>query len=177
MSLYNQMERLIVQPLARSGISTVIVIDALDECKDDEPASAILTVLGGFISQIPNVKFFLTGRPEPRIQEGFRIPLLAKETGIFVLHNVERSLVDSDIRLFFKRSFLELARRRHGLGDWPTEEQLDCLCERAAGLFIYAVATVKFIDHKNNSPKQQLNRLLQSANNSAYEGRPSSDQT
>ncbi|KAF9778476.1 hypothetical protein BJ322DRAFT_1014775, partial [Thelephora terrestris] len=45
-SLYGQMDKLIVQPLVESAISTVIVIDALDECKDDEPASAILSVLG-----------------------------------------------------------------------------------------------------------------------------------
>ena len=61
------MDKLIVGPLMQSAISTFIVIDALDECKDEEPASAILSVLGQFISQIPKVKFFLTGRPEPRI--------------------------------------------------------------------------------------------------------------
>jgi len=33
-SLYNQMEKLIVRPLQKSSISTLIVIDALDECKD-----------------------------------------------------------------------------------------------------------------------------------------------
>jgi hypothetical protein len=81
-SLYNQMDKLIVQPLKESGISTVIVIDALDECKDDEPASAILSVLGRLVSEIPKVKFFLTGRPEPRIQTGFRLPLLAKVTDV-----------------------------------------------------------------------------------------------
>ena len=90
---------------------------------------------------------------------------------MFVLHIVEPDLVNSDIRLFFKRSFLELGRRRRGLDGWPTEEQLDCLSERAAGLFVYAVATVKFIGDKNNDPKQQLNRILQSTNNTAYEGK------
>ena len=45
-SLYNQMNQLIVGPLKESTISTVIVIDALDECKDEEPESAILSVLG-----------------------------------------------------------------------------------------------------------------------------------
>jgi hypothetical protein len=34
-SLYNQMSKLIVNPLKESGISTVIVIDALDECEDE----------------------------------------------------------------------------------------------------------------------------------------------
>jgi hypothetical protein len=45
-SLYNQMKKLIAEPLSSSGVSTVIVIDALDECKDEEPSSVILSVLG-----------------------------------------------------------------------------------------------------------------------------------
>jgi hypothetical protein len=45
-SLHSQMERLIVTPLKEKGISTVIIIDALDECVDDEPQSAILSVMG-----------------------------------------------------------------------------------------------------------------------------------
>ena len=170
-SLYNQMNKLIAQPLKQSSISTVIVIDALDECKDEEPASAILSVLGQFVSTIPKVKFFVTGRPEPRIREGFRLPLLAEATDVFVLHNVERSLVDNDIRLFLKQSFLEVTRRRRGLDGWPTEEQLNILCERAAGLFVYAMATFKFIDHRNNNPKKQLDRLLRSPQSSAREGK------
>ncbi|KAF9646338.1 hypothetical protein BDM02DRAFT_3262324 [Thelephora ganbajun] len=170
-SLHNQMDKLIVRPLKESGISTVIAIDALDECKDEEPASAILSVLGQFISQIPKVKFFVTGRPEPRIREGFRLPLLAEVTDVFVLHNVEPSLVNNDIRLFFKQSFLGLAHRQQGLDDWPTREQLDLLCERAAGLFVYAAATIQFIDHRNNDPKGQLDRLLRSPESSAREGK------
>jgi len=85
-SLYSQMEKLIVQPLSQSKTSTVIVIDALDECEDEEPASAILSVLGRLISGIPKVKFFLTGRPGQHIREGFRLPLLANMTDVFVLH-------------------------------------------------------------------------------------------
>ena len=45
------MNKLIVRPLVESAVSTVIVIDALDECKDEESASAILSVLGQFVSQ------------------------------------------------------------------------------------------------------------------------------
>jgi len=66
-SLYSQMGKLIAEPLKSAGVSTVVVIDALDECKDEEPSSAILSVLGRFVEQIPRVKFFITGRPEPRI--------------------------------------------------------------------------------------------------------------
>ena len=170
-SLYSQMSKLIFQPLVKSAISTVIVIDALDECKDEEPASAILSVLGQFVTKIPRVKFFVTGRPEPRIREGFRIPLLAKATDVFILHEVEPGQVNSDIRLFFTHSFTELRQRRHVLDDWPAEGQLDLLCERAGGLFVHAVATVRFIDHRNNNPKRQLDRLLLSPESSAFEGK------
>ena len=169
-SLYNQMRRLIVQPLKQSNISTVIIIDALDECEDEGSASAILSVLGRLVSEIPNVKFFLTGRPEPRIYEGFRLPLLTKMTDTFVLHDVERDQVDSDMRLFFRTSFSELTSRRRGLDNWPTEEQLDLLCERAAGLFVYAAATVRFIDDDKRGPREQLDLLLESQKVGAREG-------
>ena len=170
-SLFNQMHKLIVQPLKESKISTVIIIDALDECRDEEPASMVLSILGEFVSQIPQVKFFVTGRPEPRIREGFCLPLLAEATDVFVLHEVEPNQVDNDIRLFFGHKFSEIARRRRGLDGWPTKEQLDILCKRAAGLFVYAVATVKFVDKSSGNPRKQLDLLLQSPGSSAREAR------
>jgi len=170
-TLYGQMDKLIVQLLVESGISTVMVIDALDECKNDEPASAILSVLGQFVSKVPKVKFFVTGRPEPRILTGFRLPLLAKATDVFVLHGVEPGQVNNDIRLFFTHRFSEIAIRRRRLDNWPTKETLDLLCERAAGLFVHAVATVRFINQKNKNPNTQLDRILQSPESSVREGK------
>ena len=145
-SLYGQMSKLIVQPLEKSAISTVIVIDALDECRDTEPASAILSVLGRFVANIRKVKLFVTGRPEPRIREGFRFPLMAEATDVLVLHEVMPRRVNSDVRVFFTHNFLELKKRQRVVpDDWPTKEQLDLLCERAAGLFLYAMATIRFV--------------------------------
>jgi len=70
-SLCSQMEKLIVGPLKTIHTPTLIIIDALDECRDEEPASAILSILSRYVDQIPHVKFFITGRPEPRIRSGF----------------------------------------------------------------------------------------------------------
>ena len=169
-SLYSQMKKLIVQPLVESAISTVIVIDALDECKDEEPASAILSVLGKLVTKIPQTKLFVTGRPESPIREGFRLPQMAKATDVFVLHEVEPNQVRRDIQLFFRHKFWQLRERRRVPDDWPTEGQLNLLYERAAGFFIYAMATIRFIDQKNKNPKKQLDRLLQSLE-SGLEGR------
>jgi hypothetical protein len=119
-SLYNQMEMLIAGPLASSATSTVIVIDVLDECVDEDPQSAILSVIGRLAGGIPNVKFFITGRPEPRIQCGFRLGLLRPLTDVFLIHDVEPSVINTDIRLFLEHGLSELAERR-GVerDDWP----------------------------------------------------------
>jgi len=168
-SLYGQMEKLIVEPFESAGVSTVIVIDALDECKDEEPSSAILSVLARFVKRIPMVKFFITGRPEPRIRTGFRLPILMESTSVFVLHDVDLPLINSDIRLFLKHELSELAQRRQ-LGRWPGDEHIDLLCSRAAGLFVYAAATVKFLDSNIRLPRHQLGVILKLPECTAPEG-------
>jgi len=170
-SLYNQMEALIVRPLSLSDISTVIIIDALDECVDKDPQSAILSVMGRLVEGIPDVKFLITGRPEPRIQSGFRLELLRPLTDVFVLHEVEPSVVNTDIRLFLEHGLSELAKRR-GIerGGWPTDQHIDLLCMRADGLFVYAVATLKFLDHAFTPPSKQLDIITNSPENTTHEG-------
>ena len=143
----------------------------MDECKDEEPASAILSVLGRLVSELLGVEFFLTGCPEQRIRAGFRLPLLVEVTDVFILHEVEPNQVNSDIRRFFEDSFSELVCRSPGLENWPSKAQLDLLCERAAGLFVYGVATVKFVDGRNHSPRKRLDLLLQLPERTDYEGR------
>ena len=169
-SLYNQMQKLIAEPLRKTGLSTVIIIDALDECKDHEPSSAILSVIGRFVEEITEVKFFITGRPEPRIKTGFRLPLLVDSTDVFVLHDVEPLLVENDIRTFLKHQLSELAQRRQSDG-FPSDEQLDLLCRRAAGLFVYAVATVKFLDSSTHLTEHRLDVILKLPESTAPEGK------
>jgi len=166
-SLQSQMQRLIVEPLLSARISTVIVLDALDECRDEDPESAILLVLGQSVSDIPGIRFFITSRPERHITSGFRGPLLRDATDVFVLHDVELRIVDNDIRRFFRHELFKLARQREG---WPTDGQLDSLCRRAAGFFVYAVATVNFLKHKFKRPSDRLDIIMKSPESTAYEG-------
>ena len=170
-SLRDQMEKFLVEPLQSAAISTVIIIDALDECKDEDPESAILLVLGQSISKIPQVKFFITSRPEVHIMSGFRSPLLKESTNHFILHEVKPSIINNDIRYFFKHELSKLAERRGGIEGWLKDEHLDSLCRRAAGLFVYAVATVKFLDHKFQDPSDRLNVIMESPECTTHEGK------
>ena len=169
-SLYSQMSKLIVEPLRSVDVSMAIVIDALDECKDEEPSSAILSVLGRLVEQIPRVKFFITGRPEPRIKTGFRLPLLEDVTDVFVLHDVHPDLINNDIRLFLEHELSKLAQRRQ-LKGWPSDEHIGLLCDRAAGLFVYAVATVKFLDSDAHLPKKRLDAIVALPESTGHEGK------
>jgi len=177
-SLCSQMERIIVGPLKASRVRTLIIIDALDECKDEEPASAILSVLSRYADEIPNAKFFITGRPEPRIRSGFRLRSLRPITEVLRLHDVKQTSVDSDIKLFFRIRLTNIAKTRSDCNfsqDWPNSPDIDILCKKAAGLFIYASTVVKFIAFKNRTPTEQLDRIISLPQDTTHEGRSGID--
>jgi len=174
-----QMKELIVRPLRVANIQTLIIIDALDECKDDEPASALLFVLSKHIGRIPNVKFFLTGWPEPQIRSGFRFESLQPITEEFKLHDVDRSSVDKDIRLFFGTQLANITKTRSDcnlLEGWPSSSELDILCIKAAGLFIYASTVVKFVTSKVHQPTERLADIISLPQSTAKEGKSGIDQ-
>jgi len=170
-SLYNQMNRLIVRPLKRFKISTVIVIDAIDECRDDEPVSVFLTVLGLLAPEIPGVKFFLTGRQEPGLEAGLQLPSIREITYVVSLHNIEPSTTNRDIRAFLEHLLSELPKRPDGLDGWPTEDDLNAVCQRAGGLFVYVVAAAKFVGWAGSTPQIRLRQLLDSPEEAGFEGR------
>ena len=173
-SLCSQLEKAIVDPFKATNIPTLIIIDALDECKDDQPASAILSVLSRYVDKLPNVKFFITGRPEPPIQSGFRLQLLQPITEVLRLHEVEPSLVDNDIRLFLKTQLNAIAKTWSDpdfTQDWPNPSHLDILCNKAAGFFIYASTVVKYITSKSCIPTEQLEQIISLPQSTAEEGR------
>jgi len=178
-TLCSQMEKLIVGPLRETQTQTLIIIDALDECRDEEPASALLSVLSRYVDKIPLVKFFITGRPEPRIRSGFRLESLQPHTNVLRLHDVKRSSVDSDVRLFFTTQLTAIAKNRSDcdlLEGWPSSAELDTLCAKAAGLFIYASTVVKFVASKDHQPTERLIDIISLPQSTTEEGRSGIDQ-
>ena len=176
-SLCSQMEKLIVGPLKVTNISTLIIIDALDECKDEEPESTILSILSCYVNEIPSVKFFITGRPEIRIRSGFRLESLVPITEVLKLHEVKHEAVDGDIKLFFRTRLSSVAKNRSDcdLEDWPTSSDIEVLCKKAAGFFIYASTVVKFVASKNRVPTGQLAQIISLPRSTTHEGKTGID--
>ena len=177
-SLTSQLEKLLIGPFQTTDTPTLIVIDALDECQDKEPASALLSVLSRYVDKIPLVKFFITGRPEPRIRSGFRLELLRPHTDVLRLHDVEPRLVDSDIKLFLKAQLSEIAKTQSNCSlteDWPSPQDIDVLCKKAAGFFIYASTVVKFVGSQHHLPDKRLALIISLPQDTSHEGKSGID--
>jgi WD40 repeat protein len=177
-SLISQLENLLVNPLSGKDVPCVIVIDALDECIDDQPSSAILSVLGRFAKQLPLVKFFITGRPEPRIRSGFRLPLLEPLTQIFLLHGVELASVNDDIRLYLTQRLTAIAKQRSDLDlsdPWPHDNEITALTKKSSGLFIFASTLVRFVASAHHEPNERLQRVVSEVDDTTHEGRTGID--
>ena len=140
--------------------STVIVIDALDECGQCG-GSGILSVVKEIVAGNRNVKFFITSRPGQDIQKELDSWEKTVVTTVS-LHEIEFSKVNEDIRQFFQHHLLKLRRGQGGLDDWPTAGDVDRLCERANGEFVCAMAMVKFMDRMSQYPEERLEILLKS---------------
>jgi hypothetical protein len=175
LSLKNQLEELLVKPARESEIQTVVIIDALDECKDEESTSIMLKFLDENVKYLPNIKFFITSRPETHIRAGFRKEGMKLVTDVMVLHEIAAHLVDGDIMVFFEtklnRSTVLVDRDDISLPeDWPSKVQLEALTKKSGGLFIFASTVVKLILDQHQDPGSQLEDILKQPDTFGEEG-------
>ena len=137
----DQWEQLILQPLQELQTDSpdgrfVLVIDALDECDDDRDAGLILQLF----SQIDTIRSiqlraFVTSRPESHIGFGFR-SLPQSTHHCFILHEIPTQIADGDIRIFLLDETKKIRLEHYMADDWPGNDKIQVLCERAGQLFI-----------------------------------------
>jgi hypothetical protein len=169
LGLEYQWRQLILEPLSRVKYNSVtspliIVIDALDECDNDDDIQLVLQLLATAKSlQNHRLRIFITSRPETSIRhEISEIPEDSHED--YILHNIAQSIVDHDLSVFFKHN-LGLVQRQFRLASgWPGEENIELLVQRAGGLFIYAATAYRFIREDGQLAGSRLTRLLQHNN-------------
>ena len=142
----------------------VIVLDALDECKDDGATSIILSSLSRYIMELSPIKILVTSRPEQNITTAFRSRGLGPTSQRLVLHEVELGMVQHDIECYIA-SKLSLVGESYGVeSSWPSEMDVRALARLSNGLFIYAATSVNFIQDRNySSPRNQLEGLLRNS--------------
>ena len=161
-----QWKHLILKPLSRlkdSSISSklVLVIDALDECEDEDDIRLVLQLLASARSlQNIRLRIFITSRPETPIRhEMYDMPEAAHQD--FILHNISQEVIDHDISVYFQHS-LEYIRQRYRLAaSWPGEDTIKLLVRKSEGLFIYAATACRFIGEDAQFADSRLTHILQ----------------
>ncbi|KAF1971159.1 hypothetical protein BU23DRAFT_590769 [Bimuria novae-zelandiae CBS 107.79] len=161
-SLRDQWRHLVLSPLSNleGPLSYVLIVDALDECDDENDIRIIVQLLGEARSlERVRLRVFLTSRPEVPIRHGFfQIP--DAEHRDFVLHNISPSVVDSDIGLFLQH-YLRIVGQERSLGvDWPGPETIEQLVRRACGLFIWAATAWRFIRDGKKFAVRRMETIL-----------------
>jgi hypothetical protein len=159
-----QLEQLIINPLLSVGASfppCVVVIDALDECKDDRTTSQVLDSLSRHVDQLSSLKILFTSRPERNITTGFESSPLNAATQKFVLHEVWLGIVQNDIENYLATKLATIRKFYHLHDSWPSMTDVEALSRLSSGLFIFAATSVKFIGDSNyGDPAGQLVKLL-----------------
>jgi hypothetical protein len=160
-----QLDKLLVKPLLAVRTTfpfCIVVIDALDECKDDHTTSMVLSSLAHHIGDLSPIKFLITSRPEQNIVGGFELANLNAVTQRLILHEVNSDVVEKDIHNYLVYH-LNRIQKAYGLLSWPAKEDVQLLTHLSAGPFLFAAVAAKFIEHPNYSnPEGQLAHILQS---------------
>ncbi|KAL8671687.1 MAG: hypothetical protein Q9168_003809 [Polycauliona sp. 1 TL-2023] len=148
-----------IQPSGPSDKPFIIIIDALDEC-DDEQDLRMLINLFATTTDLPNlrIKIFVSSRPD-LLRHGFEdMPSILHYT--MVLHDVPRAVVDNDIRIYLHHE-LEATQKKFRLPiEWPPPEALETLAAKAGGLFIFAATACRFIGGASHAkPQKRLDQI------------------
>ena len=158
-ALHQQFDKLLLQPLSEGEqyeTTSVVVIDALDECEDGD-----IEVLLGLLPQLQKSKsirlrIFLTSRPELSIRDSF------EQNGDhpdIVLQEVPG--IEHDIRFFLRHRLSDIKKKRKVPGDWPGCETTEALVKMAVPLFIFAATICRFVEEKFEVPEHQLKIVLE----------------
>ncbi|KAJ7112463.1 WD40-repeat-containing domain protein, partial [Mycena epipterygia] len=165
-SAHYQLEELIVKPLRvvrNSFTRCVIILDALDECKDPATISTILSALSHHIKELAHLRFLVTSRPDNHINVAFRLEHLRPNTRQLILHQVKLKVVEQDIRHYLTLKLSE-TKSNYGIEEpWPAQGSIDLLVRLSSGLFIFAATSIKYIEDRSYSdPRGQLQHLVDS---------------
>ncbi|KAF7372806.1 NACHT domain-containing protein [Mycena sanguinolenta] len=153
-----QMHKLILEPCRgyKNRRTVTILIDGLDECKEQDIQVEILRIIR---HSSPPFRFIIASRPEAHIRDMFNSPLYG---GNYLSLNVEQSF--DDVRKYLSDEFSRIHHEHWTMAKvplpWPSVDILEHLIDKSSGHFIYAATIIKFIDDKNYRPTQRLEMVL-----------------
>jgi hypothetical protein len=166
-SLREQFDKLLLQPLlavdqGQSSTSTVVVIDALDECEREEDVEVILELLPKVEkATCTRIRFFLTSRPESPVRFGFD-QIDQSDYQNTIVQNLDNDVIKHDITLYLREELRRIRQKRPRdiPSSWPGEERIEALATMAVPLFIFAATMCRFVADKRWNPERRLQQFF-----------------
>ncbi|KAJ8082897.1 hypothetical protein PM082_008754 [Marasmius tenuissimus] len=151
-------------PLARKE-PTLVIIDGLDECSDEDTQRYILsTILTSYKQscRFP-LRFLVCSRPEKWIRETFDEEEFRGLTRHFRLD--DDVFPNKDIERYYLREFKKIRESAQFVRlpfpeVWPSPEDLERLVDKSSGQFVYAATIVKIVKSRGCNPLAQLSSIL-----------------
>ncbi|KAF2149539.1 hypothetical protein K461DRAFT_261086 [Myriangium duriaei CBS 260.36] len=173
--LREQFEQLLIAPLrdvsehSSFTLTVIVIIDALDECDDDNDVAMIITLLMRLAQTTFNhleIRVYVTSRLETPIQHEFRRVdnrFLHQDMRLEVVQNYT---IERDIAIYLKHSFDTIRNDEDLPDDWPGSCVIDTLTKLASPLFIFAATMCRYVaGEKSHSigapPRERLEFLLE----------------
>jgi hypothetical protein len=163
-----QFEKLVFNPLlelkhnqSSKSRTIIIIIDALDECEDEQHTRTILRLLSQNNSmEGVNLRLFITSRPELPIVLGFQ-RMNGDVHKDVLLHDVPVSVVDHDLHAFLQDEMAQIRRDQQLPRTWPGDANIRALIETARPLFIFAATVCRFVaDERLGDARDLLDDVL-----------------
>ncbi|OCK81525.1 WD40 repeat-like protein [Lepidopterella palustris CBS 459.81] len=156
-SLSEQWKVLVLGPLMIAEVDSLqspllLVIDALDECENEEDVQNILGLLAAVNTPMSiKLRVLVTSRPETPIRRGFfdMTRVLYRD---LVLHKVPRKSVDHDISIYIRRELRHIRL---------SEPIISLLIKKAGGLFIWAATACRFIKDGERVTAERISLILE----------------
>ncbi|PVH97942.1 putative WD-repeat protein [Periconia macrospinosa] len=143
----------------------IVIVDALDECDDQNNVQIILQRLAEVQSlQGTQLRVLLTSRPEVPIQYGFT-QVRRDEHQDFALHDIEPAIVQHDIGVFLRHELGLVGQKCGFAAGWPEEKAIARLVQNSGGLFIWAATACRFVGEDHQLAETRLSSLLHQAGN------------
>ncbi|RAK75400.1 putative WD-repeat protein [Aspergillus fijiensis CBS 313.89] len=167
-SLQQQFNDLLLSPLltlhSAKPTTVVVVIDALDECDQEDDIKLIIRLLPALQqSQAVRPRIFLTSRSELLIRLGFKENEHHQD---LILYKLPEPVTEHDIRLFLKYEFTQIWRHPSSLQCSlspvsPGDDNFEKLVTMAVPLFIIAATICCFLEDGYKLPDERLRSVLE----------------
>ncbi|CCA77290.1 hypothetical protein PIIN_11268 [Serendipita indica DSM 11827] len=137
-SFDEQFRILITGPFQQRKRHTIIVIDAIDECKSGRQRKELVETLSAAAQESNNLRIFITSRPDPVIEKVLQ-PLSIKAKLTDRLHDTSHRDNVKDIGIYVHQS----------LGGILSSDKRQRLANKASGLFIWASTACRMLNDES----------------------------